>query len=371
VRKIFQDIWLKWVQGSSPAVFSLLLKIGLRFLSFLYYFLVQLRLFLYSHDLLKKERIRVPVISIGNITLGGVGKTPFVQYLARNLLRKGFEPAILSRGYGGKSEHSFLIVSDGKQIFSTSEKAGDEPFLLARSLSGVPVLVGKDRVKTGRYAVEAFRVKFLLLDDGFQYLKLHRDLDILLIDTTNPFGSGWLLPAGILREPVRNLSRAHLFVLTKIEGEKEVQELERLLFSINPRAKILKAVHRPQKLWELGRRKERPIIYLEGRKILALSSIGNPNSFEKTLHQLEVELKESIRFPDHHRYLKRELKEVEEKALKIGAEMVVTTEKDEARLPKDFSFSFPWMVLSISLEIIEGERELEEELKKLSLLVLS
>ena len=199
-----------------------ILLLPLYLLSVPYQWAVRTRILFYNIGLLKTKRLPCPVISVGNITVGGTGKTPLVMLLARGLKERGIKIAILSRGYKRK-KNSDSLVSDGQNLFLSPEAAGDEPYLMANALKGVPILVGKDRFMTGQMALERFGVRGLLLDDGYQHLHLHRDLNILLIDSNVGFGDGHLLPRGILREPLSHLQRADLFVLTKVEDIKACQ----------------------------------------------------------------------------------------------------------------------------------------------------
>src|SRR4030066_1164862 len=213
-------------------------------LSLPYEGMVRTRFFFYSHGLLRTKSLPCPVISVGNITVGGTGKTPLVMALAKTLMDRGISVAILSRGYKG-TKTSEPVVSDGKSIFLSPEESGDEPFLMAQVCKGVPVLVGKDRFANGRVALQRFGMKGLLLDDGYQHLPLHRDLDILLIDSHIGFGDQNLLPRGILREPLSHLRRAHLFLLTKVDHPEISQSLEEKLRETHPSSPIYHSHYEP------------------------------------------------------------------------------------------------------------------------------
>src|SRR4030043_1067566 len=214
-----------------------ILLFPLYILSLPYGWAVRTRTFLYSLGLLKTRRLPRPVISVGNITVGGTGKTPLVMALSEGLMERGIPTAILSRGYRGK-KGSGPLVTDGQRVLLSPEESGDEPFLMASVLKGIPILIGKDRLKNGEMALDRFPVLGFLLDDGFQHLPLHRDLNVLLIDAQIGFGDGHLLPRGILREPLSHLRRADLFLLTKVESPEACFPLEAILQKIHPSAPV-------------------------------------------------------------------------------------------------------------------------------------
>jgi len=277
----------------------------LQALSWLFSGLVQLRLWLYRHRILHDQPLGCLVVVVGNLTVGGTGKTPVVEKFARALQDRGRKVAILSRGYKSKAppfwkkwwyglshteEPPPRIVSDGRRVLLDSEQAGDEPYMLARNLPGVVVLVDKNRVKAGAYAIKRFGCDTLVLDDGFQYLPLKGRLNLLLVDKTNPFGNGHLLPRGILREPIKHLRRANYVFLTKSNGRRD-PEIEAQIAQYNPQADLIECVHRPKYLQRCGAATappgERvPLDWLKGRRIVAFSGIATPESFEKFLRDL-------------------------------------------------------------------------------------
>ena len=238
---------------------------------------VRAKAFFYSIGLWNPKRLPCPVICVGNITVGGTGKTPLVMALAKGLMERGIPVAILSRGYKGE-EPSGPLVSDGQTVFLSTEESGDEPFLMGKALKGIPILIGKDRFVNGQMALQRFGVRGLLLDDGYQHLRLHRDLNILLIDSRIGFGDYHLLPRGILREPLAHLRRAHLFILTKVENIGTCKPLEEELHHIHPSSPVFHSHYEPMGLigpegeWEELRT-------LKGKKALALSGIANPEYF--------------------------------------------------------------------------------------------
>ena len=328
-----------------------ILLFPLYLLSLPYGWAVGARSLFYSLGLLKTKTLPCPVISVGNITVGGTGKTPLVMTLARGLMDRGISIAILSRGYKG-TKTSEPVVSDGKTLFLTPEESGDEPFLMAQACTGVPVLIGKDRFENGRVALRQFGMKGLLLDDGYQHLPLHRDLDILLIDSTIGFGDQHLLPRGILREPLSHLRRAHLFLLTKVEDPETCRPLEKKIHEIHPRAQVFHSHYQPTSL--IGPKGEQEALTsLKGRKILALSGIAHPDYFSSLLRKWGTEIVSEAIFPDHHFYVSKDLSFIKEKSK--GADWIVTTEKDMLKLRGLGIDPLPIRALRIEMKIWEEE----------------
>jgi tetraacyldisaccharide 4'-kinase len=312
---------------------------------------VRIRILFYSLGLLKTKYLPCPVISAGNITVGGTGKTPFVMELAKGLMERGISVAILSRGYKGRKT-SGPLVSNGKNVFLSPEESGDEPFLMAQTLKGIPVLVGKDRFENGQMALQRFGVSGLLLDDGYQHLRLHRDLNILLIDSKIGFGDQHLLPRGILREPLAYLRRAHLFLLTKVEGPETYQQLETKLHEINPSSKVFHSYYEPIGLISPEGNGEE-LHSLQGKRVLALSGIANPYYFSSLLKRCGMTIVEEVVFPDHHFYRAEDLISIRERVKKV--DWVVTTEKDMVKLKILNIDHLPIRALRIELKIWEEE----------------
>src|SRR6201996_6479798 len=271
-----------------------LLRVALRLLSFLYLGIVQFRLYLYRTRIFKERQLGCLVISIGNLTVGGTGKTPVVEKFARALQKGGRRVAILSRGYKSVDRRrkksaweNFLtqgseipprVVSDGKSVLLDSATAGDEPYMLASNLRGVAVVVDKDRVKAGLHALRILDVDTLLLDDGLQYLHLKHRLDIVLIDRQAPFGNEYLLPRGTLREPPKNLQRANYIFITKCNGEPNDDLISRIR-KYNRTAEIIECAHKPLYLRHLYKDERLPLDYLQGLYIGSVCGIAAPESF--------------------------------------------------------------------------------------------
>ncbi len=323
---------------------------ALRPLSWLYGAGVRGRAYAYKRGWISSERLPVPVISIGNLTVGGTGKTPATIALARWIreeLRK--EVAILSRGYKRRDPHWIRLVSSEDRV----EEVGDEPLLMARALPGIPVVVGEKRVEAAHWALKRFPVDVFLLDDGFQHLRLQRDLDLVLIDTVSFFRVGRLLPAGSLREPLSALRRADFLCLTRADALDPVDAVAEQLRRIAPTPPILRSCHRPKGFWDLRTGKMENLKGLEGKRVFALCGIAHPDSFRGTLGKLGVEVVQPFIFPDHHFYRDRDWKEILQGVKHHPVDAIVTTEKDAVRLGR-FSSDIPVWVLTIEWEVTEG-----------------
>jgi tetraacyldisaccharide 4'-kinase len=281
---------------------------------------------LYDRGLFRQEKLPCPVISVGNLVVGGTGKTPMVILLAKLLREKGRRPAVLSRGYGARTKAPVNIVSDGNRILMGWHEAGDEPVLIARSISGVPVLTGPKRHLTGRAAIGDFGADVLILDDAFQHRALHRDLDIVLIDAASPFGNGRLLPGGPLREPAEALGRAHLLIRTGCCKGSEKP------LPVSSEMPFFRGFHRPLGVVEGQTGRLIPATSLQGQKVCAFAGIGRPEAFRRSLIELDCEIVAFHAFPDHHPYSHRDLDFLRRLAAKTGTDRIVTTEKDGVRL---------------------------------------
>ena len=352
-----------------------ILRIVLRLLSFIYLAIVQLRLYLYSKRILKERQLGCLVISIGNLTVGGTGKTPVVEKFARALQSGGRKVAILSRGYksvdrrrrktwwervlGQRSENPPRVVSDGKRVLLDSGTSGDEPYMLASNLRGVAVVVDKDRVKGGLHALKELGVDTLLLDDGLQYLHLKHRLDIVLVDRQAPFGNEYLLPRGTLREPPRNLRRASYIFITKCNGESNSDLIERIR-QHNRTAEIIECTHKPLYLKHVYREERLPLDYLKGLYIGSLCGIAAPESFEEGLRKLGAKIELSRHFADHHRYVVKELTSFLQRCVRRDVSAVITTEKDAVRLPVLDKLEMPIYFLRVEIEILNGQETWEQ-----------
>lgn len=318
----------------------------LGFSSLLYRGGVAARNRLYDFGLLRQAKLPCSVISVGNLTVGGTGKTPTVIYLAGLLRERGRRPAILSRGYGGRAGGPVNVVSDGNRIRMAWGEAGDEPVLIARALSGVPVLTGARRRLTGRAAVDRFGADVLILDDAFQHRSLFRNLDVVLMDAAKPFGNGRLLPAGPLREPAASLRRAHLIIRTGSEGEAFEPDPHTA-----PDLPFFRGIRRPLGIVEGQTGRLFPADSLHGAKVCAFAGIARPESFRRSLTALGAEVLSFMPFPDHHPYTRPDVIALMRLAKEKGADRIVTTEKDGIRLADFPDFLADLSVLRIGMEV--------------------
>lgn len=362
---------------------AMLLRWMLYLLSWLFRGIAQTRLFLYRHRIFNARQLGVTVVSVGNLTVGGTGKTPVVERLARELQDRGRRVAILSRGYKSKKlplmrrirrrwfgKFKPRIVHDGRKVLLDSAWAGDEPYMLARSLGDVLVVVDRDRARAGRHVIRDFGADILILDDGMQYLDIQHRIDICLIDAQAPFGNEFLLPRGTLREPPGNLHRASYILITKAiagQTDKLIQRIRRY----NHTAEIIESAHGPrylQNLYDPADRK--PLEWVAGKYVGAISGIARPESFESALEKLGANLVITSRYADHHRYHDEELTEFIARAIRRDLDCIVTTEKDAVRFPKKIAgierIEVPIYYLRVEIEIIGGHEAWDVLIRRLT-----
>jgi len=371
VETIVLEVILEERKGKRAAI----VRFVLAFLSRIFAVAVKVRRILYNVRILRDSTLGVQVIAIGNLTVGGTGKTPVVEKFARELQNQGRTVAILSRGYRSKPPpltrrliNKLLlqddktpprVVSDGKSLLLDSETAGDEPYMLASNLKDVIVLVDKDRVKAGRYAIEKFGCDTLLLDDGFQYWKLAgRRRDIVLIDCQQPFGNEKLLPRGTLREPPSHLARATTIFITKSDGNTGL--LRARIARHNPSAGIVECIHAPLYFEDVFTGERHGLDFLAQRKVASLSGIAQPESFEQSLVKLGAELVYAKRFADHHRFSQQEVLNVVNRSKKRQATAIITTQKDAVRFPKIDRRDLPIYFMRVEIKILSGAKDFND-----------
>ncbi|RKY76742.1 tetraacyldisaccharide 4'-kinase [candidate division KSB1 bacterium] len=330
-------------------------------LEFIYRLIISIRNWLYDHGWRNVQKLPCKVISVGNIVAGGVGKTPVVAFLADYLTQTGAQVAVLTRGYRRKRKGQILLEPKAQLPYSADD-IGDEPYLLARRLKDIPIIVDRKRWRGGKLAVDRYKTEICLLDDGFQYRNLFRDLEIVVIDATAPFSNGKLLPAGLLREPLSRLQAADLIWLTRVDqASQNLTEIETQLrqWSTSP---IVYSIHQPDRLIAIANGDELEPQALANQPVVAFCGIGNPESFYQTLKSLGAEIKEWLIFPDHHRYKIENLKKIRELANRYPVCRFVTTEKDGVKIRQlEFNFDNFWL-LRIRIKIIKGLRNLQERL---------
>ena len=351
MRKFLYDLATDKHKGLIPG----LLKAFLSFLSLIYNLVVRGLIFLYR---LNPYRLNCKVISVGNITLGGTGKTSLVEFIARYLKKEGHKVAIISRGYKRPNGTGEVEKTEFKIL-------GDEPCMLKNALKDIPVLVDPDRIRSSGLAIRNYGADTVVLDDGFQQWKIDKDLEIVTIDSSNPFGNQHLLPRGILREPLSSLKRADIFVLTKTNLNPDIQDIKDFLSSINPHALIIESIHHPLGFYRLNKRDELlGTEALRGEAVSLICGIGDPYSFENLIISLGINIGLSFVFPDHHPYSRKDLENIARETRKKNINIIVTTEKDAARLPQPSAYNFQQtiFVLRIELKITKNEQEFHNRL---------
>lgn len=346
-----------------------MMRCVLRFASLFFYLLVKTRLFLFSRRIKTVRYLGTFVISVGNITAGGTGKTPVVEFLSRALSARGRRCAILTRGYksepldepqewkdkdGNNVTELPKIASDGVTRYLSPLYAGDEPFMLARNLDNVAVLVDKDRVKSGIFAIEQLGCNTLILDDGMQYLKLKHEIDIVLVDCGFPFGTGSLLPRGTMREPRSSLARASYIILTKSGGKPQ----DRLIATIrkyNRVADIIVCNHAPAHLENIFTGERKPLSFLKDKYVACMSGIARPESFEGLVEGLGAHVEIRRRYPDHYWFDQKDLETFVDRCADRAMDLIVTTEKDAVRFLKPGEMEIPIYFLRIQIDIEQGQ----------------
>jgi tetraacyldisaccharide 4'-kinase len=348
--RFVREYYLQVIHGQRRGVVPALLRGSLSALSVLYGLGVRLKNWSYRSGLRRSYHASIPVISVGNITTGGTGKTPMVEWLARQLARQNITVAILARGYGPTGR-------DGLDDEALPEELAAE---------GVSRVVGADRVAEARRLEASGRPDVILMDDGFQHLRLHRDLEILMIDAVEPFANRHLLPRGLLREPLGAARRADWIVLSRSDQVDPVERdrLEERIAELAPEARRVRARHRPLELRNLWNGRTHPPEWLEGKPVYAFCGIGNPTAFRRTLEMLDAQVVRFRGYPDHAAYSPRDLRQIDAEGQEFLAEVIVTTEKDAGKLDSD-SFTVTPMALKVEMELLDGRAELLDAVRTL------
>ena len=320
--------------------------------------LVKIRGALYKKGLLQSKRLPCSVISIGNITVGGSGKTPMTIYVAELIKHLGYGVAIISRGYKGEAEKIGGVVCDGRIICMGPDKAGDEPFMVAKRLKTVPVIVGQNRFKTGILAIKEFKPDVLLLDDAFQHLKLNRDIDLVLLDSKKPFGNTYLFPRGTLRESASALSRGDAVILTRSDAGKQASLSQ--IKNFVPKKPIFHSSHTPyiykivtgnsaQSPDRLNISSKYDFDIFKNKRVFAFSGIASNDDFRRTIESFKCKLENFSGFPDHHQYLDKELDEIVKSATDLSVEFIFTTEKDYVRIAHKIKWPMDLVIIGIEI----------------------
>jgi len=340
------------------------IKLFLFALSLIYCFIVSILIF-FNRIFMRK--LDVKVISVGNMTLGGTGKTSLVEYIARYLKGQGHKVAILTRGYKKKIQNPLPDRQAGKSQIPNCETMGDEPYMLSRNLGDIPVLVDADRIRTAGVAIRDYGVDTVILDDGLQQWKIKKDLEIITIDATNPLGNRHLLPRGILREPLSGLRRADVFVLTKTNLEPATQGIKDFLLKVNPQALLVESTHKPLGFYNIREpHKSFSVEFLRGKTVALFSAIGGPDSFEDLIKNLGAKVGLSFRFRDHHNYTRKDLERIAKDSKARNIDTVVTTQKDATKVSALETEDLGLQILSLQIELeITDEQRFRNRLLKL------
>ncbi|NNG00670.1 MAG: tetraacyldisaccharide 4'-kinase [Desulfobacteraceae bacterium] len=354
-----------------------ILKKLLYLLSVFYGAVSSVRGYLYTHNYLRTKRLPCLVISVGNITMGGTGKTPMVRYLCRIFQQHDLRVAVLSRGYKGTHSKKGGIVSNGSELLLPPGASGDEPWMLADSLENVPVVVGRNRYRSGMIAKKSFDPQVLVLDDGFQHLQLQRDLDIVLLDGTHPLGNGHVFPRGTLRESVSGLDRCDALIFTRAGSGDPAKHLVRS--GIKTSVPCFASVHKPyiHSMVEVSKDGQRfvktgDLAYPDpgirsAQKVIGFSGIADNHGFEAAVRGFGFDIAGFLGYEDHHWYDEKDLEAIFDLARKKKAELIVTTRKDFVRIDKDTQWPVDVVVVDVKIEFPDDgfERWLEDSIGKL------
>jgi len=342
---MIKEYYLSTLSGQEKGLIATLFKSTLSTLTYPYLAVLKTRDVLYQNGIIKSTRLPVKILSIGNITTGGTGKTPLVEFMAKSLHKSGRKVAILSRGYGASN-----LSKENNDIVN------DECLTLRENLKDVPVLVGKNRAINGERAINDYGVDSIILDDGFQHFKLNRDLDVVVIDSLNPFGGEYLVPRGSLREPLKNLRRADIFIISHCDqsSEKTLQSIYTRLKQLNTDAPVCESIHRAVHIENIADNSILELKWLKGKKVYGLSAIGNPESFAFTLKGLDADLIKHKVYCDHHVYTLEEMVRVISDANSLGADAIVVTQKDIVKIRNMNIGATKILSLKVELEITKG-----------------
>ncbi|MFQ5963662.1 MAG: tetraacyldisaccharide 4'-kinase [Candidatus Scalinduaceae bacterium] len=363
-----KEYYLSILSGRQRGFLAAFIRSFLSAFTYPYLAVLNTRNALYKYGIAKSKTLPARVISIGNITTGGTGKTPLVEFSARYLQKKGKIVAILSRGYGEQvlqTTKGNLTAEDNN--FKIGKFVNDEYLILKENLKDEPILLGKDRVQTGEKAIRDYDANCLILDDGFQHLRMKRDLDIVVIDSLNPFAGESLIPRGSLREPIKNLKRADLFVLSHCNqsDENTIKLIYKKLNQINSEIPVCESIHEPVYIENINDSSKLETEWLRGKRVYGLCAIGNPESFASTLKELGVDLIRFLPFHDHHYYTQEELDSVITEAKSLGVDAIVVTQKDLVKIRNKNINDANILSLKIEIRITKGMEYYEEAMARI------
>ncbi|MBN2754853.1 MAG: tetraacyldisaccharide 4'-kinase [Candidatus Goldbacteria bacterium] len=358
--------WAKAVSKGKKTPAQFLFFVFLLFLSLLYYLGLLIKSLITSSGITQKKQYGRRVISVGNITVGGTGKTPFTEEIGKKIIKNGKSLLVVEKGYKRRKNKNTELVSDGEKILLNSLHAGDEAYMIARDIPGAKVMVSENKLKGIDFGIARFNPDFIMLDDGFQKRDLmEKPHNVVLVNALDPAGNGHLFPAGILREPFKNLKYADTVVITNVNlaGDYgKIVKLSEKISSLNRNIKIFEAEHNPKYFYNVINAEKEALSFIAGKKVVLFSSLGNPEGFEKTVKALGADVMLSIRFRDHHRFTKKELRGLMGLLERTGTQYLITTEKDEVKINRKFITDKRLYALKIGM-LIKNSKELEKRLK--------
>ncbi|MBS0150328.1 MAG: tetraacyldisaccharide 4'-kinase [Nitrospira sp.] len=344
---------MTWLNPGQPV------RTELGWASWFYGLVIRLGLWCYRQEWCVSTRLPCPVISVGNLTVGGTGKTPMVILLTEWLQAKGRHVAVLSRGYKRTSTAPHLLVSDGSRVLVGPSEAGDEPFLIAQRCPQAIVAVGGDRVALGRWVLGQYPVDCIILDDGFQHRALHRDIDVVLLDATDAMGLDALLPAGRLREPLSEVKRASAVVMTRADSRSDVEAVCSRLHAVGyPVQDVIEVVFTPECVVAVGTHMRRSPEWGQGKKAWLVSGIGNSRSFHRSAQSIGIEVVGETAFEDHHSYDYHDVQKIRIDAKTKWVDIILTTEKDAGKLSSFLTSDDSWWALRLQANVVRGEESL-------------
>lgn len=363
---MLEKIWWETLAKQKKSAGDLLVIAGLNILSFFYWLGLSARNFLYARGILKPKMSGDRIVLIGNITLGGTGKTPFTEELGRRIVKNGRKLLIAAKGYKREQVNDVDIVSNGQEVLLRPKNAGDEPYMLARNVKEACVIVGRDKIKAIEYGLSIFKPDFVLLDDGFQKRKLFKKAaSVVLIDAVNPFGFNRLFPAGMLREPVQALREADAVVITNAnlaEDPSKIEKIKEYITLIDKKACLFEAEIQPKFLYNVFTGEKHGTDFLNGKNVISYSGLGNPLGFERTIKSLGARITVGLRFRDHHVLRKKEAGALCRLLEKTRASVIVTTEKDEVKIKRKHFTTDRVYALKTGM-LVKNIKELEKILR--------
>ncbi len=363
---MIERIWWQIITKKKKNLIDIFIMLFFYILSGFYFFGLIIKDFLYKLNIIKPLVTPYNIITIGNLTMGGTGKTTVTLEIAKRIIKAGKKLLVVAKGYKRKKINDIDIVSNGSEVLLSVKNAGDEPYILARNLKEACIIVGENKIKTIEYGLQIFKPDYVLLDDGFQKRKdIKKSINILLIDALNPFGFNSLFPAGMLREPIYALRDADAIIITNaniVDDPQKIEKIKNVIFGFDKNARVLEADILPRYIYNIFTGDHSGTEFLNNKKVICFSGIGNPIAFERTLKLLDAHIVVGLRFGDHHTLSKKEIEAICKLLQKTNASMIITTEKDEVKLKRRFFTDNRVFCLKTGI-LIKNIKELDKKLK--------